>query len=143
MKNNIRILMVEDDPAHAEIILHALRKGGLVVVASRVETEGEFREHLKPPLPDVILSDHGFTTFDGFKALAIAKQECPEVPVIFVTGGLGDEVAIASFKRGATDYVLKSQLSQLAPAVCRALHQVEERASRKQVDRSAINCFKR
>ena len=134
MKNEIRILMVEDDAAHAEIIAHTLRKDGLVVVASRVETEAEYREHLKPPLPDAILADHRFATFDGFKALAIAKQECPEVPVLFVTGGLGEDVAIDAFERGATDYILKSQLSHLAPAVRRALREVEERASRKHVE---------
>jgi DNA-binding NtrC family response regulator len=134
MKNEIGILIVEDNKADAEIMQHVLRKDGLSFEARCVETEAAFRHQLSPHPPDLILSDHGFASFDGFKALAIAKQECPEVPVIFVTGALGEEVAIASFKRGAADYILKNRLSHLAPAVRRALHEMEERAGRKRAE---------
>jgi PleD family two-component response regulator len=134
MKNAIGILIVEDVAADAELMELALLEDGLAVEVRRVDTEAGFRQQLAEDPPDLILSDHSFPSFDGFSALAIARTECPEVPFIFVTGALGEEVAIASFKQGATDYVLKDRLSLLAPAVRRALQEVEERASRRRAE---------
>ena len=134
MKKHIRILLVEDVAKDAELICHALRQGRLSFDCERVETRADFLEGLAPRPPDVILSDHGLPSFDGFSALAVAKGRCPDVPFIFVTGALGEETAIASFQNGATDYVLKNQLSHLAPAIQRALREVEERAARQQLE---------
>ncbi len=131
MKKHIRILMVEDDPADAELIKHALRKDGLSFVLERVETGEDYLRVLAKTPPDVILSDYALPTFDGYAALAIAQKNCPEVPFIFVTGTMGEEVAIETLKNGATDYVLKLRLSRLAPAVLRALREAGERAERK------------
>jgi len=134
MKTAIGILIVEDVAADAELMELALQQDGLSVQTRRVDTEAAFREQLAQEPPDLILSDHGFPSFDGFAALAIARAECPEIPFIFVTGALGEEVAIASFKQGATDYVLKDRLWLLAPAARRALQEVEDRASRRQAE---------
>ncbi|HSY17048.1 MAG TPA: PAS domain S-box protein, partial [Candidatus Acidoferrales bacterium] len=132
MKNEIRILCVEDVPADVVMLNHALRLGGLRFRSKRVDTKAAFMHELEHHPPDVILSDHGLPSFDGFTALAIAKSRCPEVPFIFVTSGLGEEMTISTFENGATDYVLKKDLSKLAPAVERALREAEERAVLKQ-----------
>jgi PAS domain S-box-containing protein len=110
-----------------------------------VDTEQGFIDKITHDPPDVILSDHGLPAFDGFTALAIAKSKLPDVPFIFVTGSLGEETAIETFKSGATDYVLKSRLSNLGPAVMRALAQANERRRRKEAEeelRRSEECFR-
>ncbi len=106
---------------------HELRQAGLNFRSKRVETKTDFLYELQHHTPDVILSDHGLPSFDGFTALAIAKDRCPGVPFIFVTGSLGEEMAIETLKSGATDYVLKSHLIGLAPAVERAINEARKR----------------
>lgn len=128
MKKQIRILMVEDDRADAELIRHALVKDGLNFTLERVETGEDYVRSLDHGAPDVILSDYALPSFDGYTALSIAQRQCPDVPFIFVTGTMGEEVAIETLKSGATDYVLKLRLSRLAPAVRRALREARERA---------------
>jgi PAS domain S-box-containing protein len=132
VKNELRILCVEDVPKDVIILNHALRAGGLNFRSKRVDNEKTFLHELEFNPPDVILSDHGLPSFDGFAALALAQRKCPETPFIFVTGSLGEEMTIDTFKRGATDYVLKSKLSKLVPAVRRALREARERAALKQ-----------
>src|SRR5262245_55570342 len=127
MKKEIRILYVEDVPADVVMVNHELRKGRLAFRTKRVETKGAFLHELERNPPDLILSDHGLPSFDGFTALAIARDKCPEIPFIFVTNALGEQMAIETFESGATDYVLKSGLSKLVPAVQRALREAEER----------------
>jgi len=132
VKKQIRILMVEDDLADAELVRHALRKDGLNFTIERVETGEEYLRALDHGAPDVILSDYALPSFDGYTALSIAQKSHPDVPFIFVTGTMGEEVAIETLKNGATDYVLKLRLARLAPAVHRALREARERADRKQ-----------
>ncbi|HEX4645007.1 MAG TPA: PAS domain S-box protein [Verrucomicrobiae bacterium] len=132
MKKELLILCVEDVPADVVRLNHALREGGMSFRSKRVETEKAFVHELEHNLPDVILSDHGLPSFDGFMALTIARKKCPEVPFIFVTGRLGEQIAIETLKNGATDYVLKSNLTKLAPTIQRALREAEERAALKQ-----------
>jgi DNA-binding NtrC family response regulator len=134
MRNTIRILLVEDDDADAEMIHAVLRQGGLPFILRHAANESDFTRELQQHAMDVILCDHGFPSFDGFKALELARTHYPEVPFIFVTGALGEDVAIASFKNGATDYILKSHLTQLPHAVERALREAEDRAARKQLE---------
>jgi PAS domain S-box-containing protein len=131
LKKNIRILYVEDVPADVGIMEHELRRAGFDPHSERVETRDDFLFQLEHYRPDVIISDHGLPRFDGFAALAIAKEKCPDVPFIFVTGSLGEEVAIKTFESGATNYVLKSNLGKLAPTMHRALREADERAELK------------
>src|SRR5687768_16190293 len=114
---------------------HELRTGGLSFQAKRVETRDEFLREIEHNPPDLILSDHGLPGFDGFTALAIARDRCPETPFIFVTGSMGEELAIDSLRSGATDYVLKTRMSDLVPAVLRALHLAEERVKRRNAEK--------
>ena len=127
----LRILLLEDSPAHVELVERVLREGGLECAMARVDTEEGFRNQLEQRPPDLILSDYALPAFDGLAALEIAKKKAPDVPYIFVTGTLGEELAIETLKNGATDYVLKSRLSRLVPAVRRALREAGERRERK------------
>jgi signal transduction histidine kinase len=117
--------MVEDEDRDATIVEHALRRGGFKFSFKRVYTKSAFLDQLRHFHPSVILSDHGLPSFDGFSALALAKQEAPEVPFIFVTGAVGEEMTIKALKSGATDFILKHQLNTLPPAIHRALQQAE------------------
>jgi len=134
MERELHILMLEDSPADAELVTYALRKGGLSFVSKRVETEEDFVRELTDFQPDVILLDYELPTFDGLSALIIARNTAPETPAIFVTGIMGEESAIDKLHQGATDYVLKDNLSRLVPAVRRALAEVEERARRREAE---------
>jgi PAS domain S-box-containing protein len=126
--------MVEDEAHDAALVEHALKDGGFDFTFKRVDTEVDFLKELQSFHPSVILSDHGLPAFDGFAALAIAQNKLPEVPFIFVTGSLGEEMAIKALKTGATDFVLKHHLATLPPAVHRALRQADFRVQRKQAE---------
>lgn len=128
-------MVLEDVAADATLIHHELRSGGIDFSTKRVETRDDFLRELEHHPPDLILSDHGLPGFDGFTALAIARDRCPETPFIFVTGTMGEELAIDSLRSGATDYVLKTRISNLVPAVERALRLADERRKRRQAER--------
>jgi signal transduction histidine kinase len=134
VKQEIQILIVEDSADDAQIITWELTRGGVDFACRRVDTKEQFIDALTQQPPDLILSDHGLPAFDGFSALAIARERVPDVPFIFVTGSLGEETAITALKSGAADYVLKHRLVNLAPAVHRALCQAEERAKRREAE---------
>jgi PAS domain S-box-containing protein len=127
MNKELRILIVEDVPSDLELLEGELRKAKIVFCSKNVDTKEAFLKELKDFAPDLILSDYSLPSFEGMSALKIAKQTCPDVPFIFVTGSLGEERAIETLKRGATDYVLKDKLSRLAPSVRRAAQEAEER----------------
>jgi PAS domain S-box-containing protein len=134
MRNPLRILSIEDDPKDAKLIQDLLETEDIVCEVTRVDTQAALMASLKQGGIDLILADYTLPSFDGISALKLAMKACPEVPFIFVSGTLGEEVAIEALKVGATDYVLKTRLSRLAPSVVRALREATERAERKQAD---------
>jgi len=134
MSKELRILILEDVPADAELMEDELTESGLTFVARRVATKAAFTKACDEYRPDIILSDYSLPSFDGLSAMKIALERRPDVPFIFVSGALGEEMAIELLKKGATDYVLKNRLSRLGPAVSRALHEVEERTKRKRIE---------
>src|SRR5882757_6353538 len=134
MRHPLRILSIEDDPKDAELIQDLLETEGIVCEVTRVDTEDSLRNLLKQGAVDLILADYSLPSFDGISALKLAMKARPEVPFIFVSGTLGEEVAIEALKLGATDYVLKTRLSRLVPSAARALREAAERAERKKAD---------
>src|ERR1700740_1290250 len=126
MKSPLRILYLEDDPRDAELVRETLAIGGIRCQVTRVETEADFIASLEQGGFDLILADYTLPSFDGLSALKVAQQEWPHVPLIFVSGTLGEEVAIEALKIGATDYVFKTRLSRIGPSVQRALREAEE-----------------
>jgi PAS domain S-box-containing protein len=127
MKSPLRILYLEDDPRDAELVQETLAIDGIKAEITRVETEADFIASLEQGGFNLILADYTLPSFDGLSALKIARQHWPHLPLIFVSGTLGEEVAIEALKIGATDYVVKTRLSRIVPSVQRALREAEER----------------
>jgi diguanylate cyclase (GGDEF)-like protein/PAS domain S-box-containing protein len=132
----LHILMLEDVAEDAELIEHELQKGGLTFTIKRVHSRESFQKALKDFAPALILADYKLPGFDGLSALAIAQKECPDIPFTFVSGTIGEELAIEALKKGATDYVYKDRLSKLVPAVERALQEAKEHAERKLAEKA-------
>jgi diguanylate cyclase (GGDEF)-like protein len=132
----IRILLVEDSSTDAQLEEQQLKRAGLTFVLQRVESEAALREALVSFNPTVVLSDFDLPGFDGYAALKIARALTPAVPFIFVSGKMGEERAIDALHRGAVDYVLKSNLGRLGPAVRRAVDEAaHHRAQAAQIAR--------
>ena len=136
MRQLLRILSLEDDPKDADLIKDLLETEGIACDITRVENQADFLASLKQRGIDLILADYSLPSFDGISALRLAMKDCPDVPFIFVSGTLGEEVAIEALKIGATDYVLKTRLSRLVPSVMRALREATDRAERKRAEES-------
>ena len=133
MKTPIRILHLEDDPQDAALAASMLRGGAIDAVIDVVDTRSAFGEKVAQGGHDLILADYQLPQFDGLEALAMARRLRPDTPLIMVSGVMGEEAAIDSMQRGATDYVLKTRLSRLVPAVRRALQEAAERAERREL----------
>jgi signal transduction histidine kinase len=129
----LRILLLEDVDTDAELAARELQGLDPPPDIIRVETGGAFLAALSGSSPDVILADYSLPRFSGPEALHLARTHAPEVPFIFVSGAIGEEVAIEMLKGGATDYVLKHRLGRLRPAVERALREVRERRERERM----------
>ena len=127
----ISIVLLEDSALDAELALACLVKSGIAHTVQRVETREAFCAVLESECPDIILADFALPNFDGISALELAQERCPDTPFIFVSGTIGEDTAIESLKRGATDYVLKRRLERLGPAVRRALNECRQRTERQ------------
>jgi serine phosphatase RsbU (regulator of sigma subunit) len=137
----LRVLSLEDSPLDAELILRELKQGGIAFVSRLVDNREDYARAIGEFQPDLILADYKLPAFDGAQALELAKDLCPDVPVIIISGAVGEETAVELLKNGATDFVLKDRLGRLVPAVQRALREVETRdAKRKaEADLRALN----
>jgi PAS domain S-box-containing protein len=120
-RQSIDLIMVEDSDVDAELVADALVESGLSVAVRRVKDGLSFHAALDERLPDAILSDWTFPNFSGRKALAVAHERCPGIPVIFVSGTISESKAFKAMRQGASDYVFKHQLNYLGPALTRAL----------------------
>jgi DNA-binding NtrC family response regulator len=123
LQKPLRVLLIEDDEADAELVLHLLKRFGLSVIPSRVETEAQLRRALPEFRPSVILSDYELLGFNGQAALKVVRELDPSVPFLFVSGKMNEEVAIGALQRGAIDYIFKNNLARLGPAVVRAINE--------------------
>lgn len=142
MKSPLRILHLEDDENDADLVLSTLAAEGIPCQAKRVQTRADFTAAIEHGGFDIIFSDFALPAFDGIAALEMTQKQCPDVPFILISGTLGEELAIQSLKSGATDYVLKQRLSRLAPAVRRAMQDVEAVAERKRLEAQFIEAQK-
>jgi PAS domain S-box-containing protein/diguanylate cyclase (GGDEF)-like protein len=132
----VRVLLVEDAVADVELELRELKRAGLKLEHRVVKAEAEFRAALAEFHPEVILSDFSMPGFDGMRALQLARELSPDTPFVFVSGTLGEEYAIRALRRGAIDYVLKSNLARLPVAVERAVQEARERAAKREAERA-------
>ena len=127
----LQILLVEDNPADAELISRLLAKAGLSFAIRRVASESGFRRELVAGTPDVILSDYQLPAFDGLSALNIARTLAPDIPFIFVSGTISDERATRALQEGAIDYIVKDRPARLPEAVRRAITERRYGAQRR------------
>ncbi|HWC15720.1 MAG TPA: PAS domain-containing protein [Terriglobales bacterium] len=127
----MRILYLEDEPRDAELVEASLQAEGIVCDLTRTDTQADFIKFLHQGGFELILADYALPHFDGISALKLAHEIRPEVPFILVSGTMGEELAIEALKQGATDYVLKTGLSRIAPSVRRALREAEEHSQCK------------
>ena len=142
MKSPLNILHLEDDLNDAALVSATLEAGGIACATTRVQNRDEFVAALERGGFDLILSAFSLPAFDGLAAMQIAKDRWPALPVILVSGTLGEELAVESLKSGATDYVLKERLTRLAPAVRRAMHEVEAQAEHHRLAAQLIDAQK-
>ncbi|HTU64336.1 MAG TPA: PAS domain S-box protein, partial [Steroidobacteraceae bacterium] len=130
----VRLVMVEDMPMEAEIAVRQLESGGFSCNWKRVDSEDVLRRALVENKPDLILSDFTLPGFDGLSALEIAREVAPDTPFIFLSGTIGEERAIDALQRGAYDYVLKTNMARLVPAVRRALDDAASRRNQRALE---------
>ena len=137
----LRILHLEDSDLDAELIEAELENLDHPFVIERVMTREEFAAAAVPCRHDVILADYVLPTFDGVSALGIARDQCPDVPFIFCSGTLGEDVAVEALKNGATDYVGKQRLDRLSRTIVRALAEARAKADKvaAQAELRALN----
>jgi signal transduction histidine kinase len=133
-KAKLQVLLVEDNPADADLLLDNLRRKGFDGATTIVKTMDEFRRQVKEEVPDIILADYNLGDWKGVEALEILQGNGLDIPVIMVTGGLGEVNAVDCIKRGATDCVLKDALARLPEAIHRAMREKNERSLRHQAE---------
>jgi len=127
----LRVLMIEDSPADAELVLAQLRRGGYAPAAHRVETAVALRAALASEAWECVLSDYELPRFGGLAALQIVREMQDDVPFIVVSGAIGEDTAVAVMRAGAHDYVMKDTLARLCPAITRELRDVAVRRERR------------
>ncbi|HKV06258.1 MAG TPA: PAS domain S-box protein, partial [Candidatus Acidoferrales bacterium] len=134
----LRLLFADDEPADIVLCLRELEKAGVKFTADTVSTPKEFAQKLREVAVDVVVSDYRMKGWTGIDALATVKQICPDVPLILISGTLGDELAVESIKLGVTDYVLKDQLARLPMAI----HRAQEEHSLREAEARALEALR-
>ncbi|KQP67723.1 response regulator [Methylobacterium sp. Leaf112] len=130
----IRILHLEDSDLDAELVEAALDGMGRPYVIDRVMDRPDFAAAALPGRHDLILADFVLPTFDGISALAVAREQCPDTPFVFVSGTLGEETAVEALKNGAVDYITKQRLERLPRTVLRALAEAQAKADKRRAE---------
>lgn len=137
MPDSLRVLIVEDSLEDAFLIVRELSGGGFEVTSERVASAAAMQAALEAHAWDLIISDYSIPGFGGPAALELYQQKNLELPFIMVSGVIGESLAVEMVKAGAHNYVMKSQLDRLAPAVRQELHTAQERRVRKQAEATA------
>jgi two-component system cell cycle sensor histidine kinase/response regulator CckA len=135
----LRVLILEDVPADAELVKHELVKAGFVFSSRCVETKGDFLKELREFAPDIILSDYKLPQFDGMAALSLTKEFPLDIPFIIVTGSMNEETAVECMKAGAADYVIKNHLARIGPAVKAALENKRVREEKEGAEEALLS----
>ena len=130
----LKVLIVEDNEDDAAMLVRALQRGGFVPIYTRVDNAADLRAALSESSWEIIICDHAMPQFDSFAALTIVKETGFDLPFIVVSGVIGEEVAVATMKAGAHDYLMKDKLLRLVPAIERELQEAEGRRQRRQAE---------
>jgi len=138
MKRSLRLLIVEDSEFDAQVMVNLLRKGGYDVVFERVESAEAMRVALQTQTWHLILADYNLPAFIAPAALQVLKDSGLDLPFLIVSGGIGEDIAVACMKAGAHDYLMKGNLHRLAPAVDRELREAANRASQREAKKAVL-----
>ncbi len=130
----LRVLIVEDSDDDTLLLVEALREGGFVPRYRRVETESAFRQALSEQSWDVIVVDYVLPRFSGIAAIRLVREADLDVPIIMVSGKMGEEAAVEAMRASAQDYLLKGNLARLVPAIQRELEEAQSRRARRQYE---------
>ncbi len=133
---SLRILIVEDSEDDLLLMIRELKKGGFNPVYERVETASEMRETLKEKQWDIILCDYKMPHFSAPSAIALLKETKIDIPILIISGKIGEETAAECILLGAQDYIMKDNMSRLCPAVARELEEADSRSKRKQMEQA-------
>lgn len=136
MKHPLKVLVAEDNPQDAELMVRPLAAAGLKLRWERVDSEAAYLDRLNGGF-DLVLSDYHMPEFSGLRARELLKKTGLEIPFIIVSGAIGEELAVEAMKLGASDYLLKDRLGRLVPAVTQALAQHRMRDERQATERAA------
>ncbi|MCX6086049.1 MAG: PAS domain S-box protein, partial [Caldiserica bacterium] len=139
----MRVIIIEDSPDDAALIIRELEHTGYAVEAQRVQTAEELQDALAHGTWNLVLADHSLPRFSAPEGLAMMLQTGLDVPFIVVSGSIGEEMAVQLMRDGAADYVMKDHLSRLGPAVQRELHDADERKRKRDVEQALANSEKR
>jgi PAS domain S-box-containing protein len=141
MKSPLRVLLVEDREEDAVLVLETLRRGGCEPEFERVQDAEAMREALCRKEWDLVLSDYEMPAFSGPEAIEILRETCPDIPLLVISGKIGEDVAVETLKKGAQDYLLKQNLTRLVPAIERAIREMaglrKRHAAEKELRRAA------
>jgi signal transduction histidine kinase len=137
-QNSLRVLLVEDSPDDAELVLAQLRRHGFEPDFARVDNAAELRAALRARAWDVVLCDYAMPSFDALRALAVVKSEPVDVPFIIVSGTMGEEVAVKAMKAGAHDFFSKDKITRLPAAIEREVRDAAVRAERKNMQEQLL-----
>jgi signal transduction histidine kinase len=127
-RGGLRILILENNSADAELEQRLLAGAGLDFTAVVVDTVASYEQQIDAFRPDVILADFALPGFSGDGALRIAQERCPDTPLVVVSGAIGDEAAVELIRKGATDYILKDRPGRLPSVIRRAVAEAEQRS---------------
>ncbi|HJR17084.1 MAG TPA: PAS domain S-box protein, partial [Gemmatimonadales bacterium] len=139
----LRILILEDVPMDAELLEYELERARIPFASRRVDNREEFLQELEGFRPDLILSDYTLPRFDGMTALSLARERAPAIPFLIVTGSVNEETAVGCMKAGATDYLLKSNLARIGPAIQAALERARAHAQKAQAEAALASSERR
>ncbi len=130
----LRILILEDVPMDAELVEYELERARIPFASCRVDSREDFLRELEDFRPDLILSDYTLPRFDGMAALSLARERAPSIPFLIVTGSVNEETAVGCMKAGATDYLLKSNLARIGPAILAALERARAHTQKTEAE---------
>jgi two-component system, cell cycle sensor histidine kinase and response regulator CckA len=130
----LKILILEDVPMDAELVEYELARSSIPFDSRCVDNRDDFLRQLDEFQPDLILSDYTLPRFDGMTALSLVRERAPSTPFLIVTGSVNEETAVGCMKAGATDYLLKSNLARIGPAIEAALARVRARAEKARAE---------
>lgn len=132
----LQILNLEDNPNDSDLIKEMLEVDGIECEITRVDSEQDFLAACEKGGFDIILADFNLPLYDGISALAVAREKCFHIPFVFVSGKMGEDIAVESLKSGATDYVLKNNFKRLAPSIKRALREADLKNERRRTEKA-------